>query len=255
MRETIKEIHERVNARLAEDAREKQSVIDADLNRSYEDYAAHREQEKQMFRDCNSAQERHQQQLADERKHLTRMTAIDAAMAEFNDVATARRSDVQVLFIDAQYRYHEMLTSIIEAEKPDLNISVQLRCLAAALGKTEDVVCLDLEDVLAEKLESEQPEGGVHVNYREQLKARRQRARQEADDREYRRSKAAYIDDVPDSAYRDAVSPQAPAGPPVQRLDRPISLGTLDGKEVTVAVGKLAVSSPARLRDSPIPVE
>ena len=189
-----------------------------------------------MFRDCNSAQERHQQQLADEREHLARMTAIDNAMAEFSDLAMARCSAVREAFVDAQYRYHQLVTGIADGDKFD---SVRLMCLAHALGKTKDDVCRDTEDVLAEKKEAEQPDGGVHVNYREQLKARRQRAAGDADEREYRRSKAAYIDDVPDSAYRDAVSPQAPAGPPVQRLDRPISLGQIDGKEVTVAVGKL----------------
>jgi hypothetical protein len=83
--------------------------------------------------------------------------------------------------------------------------------------------------------------GGCHV---ERLRSVRFRRIHEAKQQESDRAMAPYrdtLDVLPaDDVIRDAVSPKAPAGPPVSDIGgRGVRLGVLDGEEVRVGVGKL----------------
>jgi len=79
--------------------------------------------------------------------------------------------------------------------------------------------------------------GGCHVD---RLRQARFRRIHEDRERESDRSMALYGElPVPDDAMRDAVSPAAPAGPPVSDIGCGVRLGTLNGEPVTIGIGKL----------------
>jgi len=82
------------------------------------------------------------------------------------------------------------------------------------------------------------------VNHVAALRSRRGAAKQRKDDADHARAMAPYIGNLPDELPGDMlssiVSPRPPAGPPVSDVcGRGVRLGQIDGKEVTVAVGKL----------------
>lgn len=112
--------------------------------------------------------------------------------------------------------------------------SHKLFLLASVLGRSA-ILADDIEERLAMQ------RGGDEVA---RLHNQRILAKHEARERESDRAMMPFVfaqqqDSPPDDVMASIVAPPAANSPPVQHLDRPIRLGTLNGEPVVVGVGRL----------------
>jgi hypothetical protein len=194
---------------------------EADVASDVEDRAAEIEDEAEVAR-CDEERADLEQQVAQEDSR------IEKARAEQSKSATEYRNlEVEIA------RQH---TKVAKREKAALAEALQRNQAATA---TIEHATAEIHQLQA-RLQNVRP-GCNHV---ERLRQQRFRAKHLAAQQESDRAMMVYADaqtadELPPDRLASAVSPKAPEGPPVQQLDRPISLGQLNGEPVEIHVSKL----------------
>ncbi len=197
------------------------SKSDADVESDLQDRAALLADEKESAR------------VTDEQDSIMRKIAEQERLIEEARVEE-QRSCQRYNELDAEIRAAHAKVAVQEKAEQSKALAANRASIAAVENAKAEI------HQLQARLDNTRPS----VDHVASLRSRRGLAKQREDDADHARAMAPYIGNLPDELPGDMlssiVSPPPANDPPVQRLDRPISLGTLDGERVEVHIGKLA---------------